>query len=237
MPPRAPQSLRHPDDRLRGVSVLEDGRTGRCGLGAAEGARAARARGDARHAALPRHGARLARWTAASSRWRARASTCVFGEKPLGPGARVLFLDCPPLFDRAGIYNEGGLDYGDNAVRFSLLAAAAVDWHDSATRSPSTSSTRTTGSRASRPSICGVSATSAPSSPFTTWRIRASSTRRGCRWLGLSWADFTVNGFEFYDRLSFPQGRHQSSPTPSPRCRRPTRRRFSGPSTATASTA
>ncbi len=23
-------------------------------------------------------------------------------EQPLGPGARVLFLDCPPLYDRAG---------------------------------------------------------------------------------------------------------------------------------------
>src|SRR5262245_25658412 len=28
-----------------------------------------------------------------------------FGEVALGPGSRVLFLDCPPLYDRAGIYN------------------------------------------------------------------------------------------------------------------------------------
>ena len=51
-----------------------------------------------------------------------------FGEAALGPGARVLFLDCPPLYDRAGIYNENGVDYDDNAVRFGLLAAASIDW-------------------------------------------------------------------------------------------------------------
>src|SRR5262245_57337217 len=37
-----------------------------------------------------------------------------FGEAALGPGARILFLDCPALYDRAGIYNENGADYDDN---------------------------------------------------------------------------------------------------------------------------
>ncbi len=32
--------------------------------------------------------------------------TAEFYEAPLGPGARALLLDCPPLYDRAGIYNE-----------------------------------------------------------------------------------------------------------------------------------
>ena len=36
------------------------------------------------------------------------------------------FLDCPPLFDRAGLYGEGGLDYPDNHVRFAILAQAAL---------------------------------------------------------------------------------------------------------------
>ena len=36
------------------------------------------------------------------------------------------FLDCPPLFDRAGLYGEGGLDYPDNHVRFAVLALAAL---------------------------------------------------------------------------------------------------------------
>ena len=56
-----------------------------------------------------------------------------FSEQSLGPGARVLFLDCPPLYDRPGIYNERGLDYADNALRFGLLSAASVDWLGPAT--------------------------------------------------------------------------------------------------------
>ena len=40
-------------------------------------------------------------------------------EVPIGPGARVMLVDCPPLYDRAGIYNENGVDYADNPTRFA----------------------------------------------------------------------------------------------------------------------
>ena len=36
------------------------------------------------------------------------------------------FLDCPVLFDRPGLYGEGGLDYPDNHIRFAVLAQAAL---------------------------------------------------------------------------------------------------------------
>lgn len=36
------------------------------------------------------------------------------------------FLDCPPLYDRAGFYGEDGLDYPDNYIRFAVLAQAAL---------------------------------------------------------------------------------------------------------------
>ncbi|MEO8682733.1 MAG: glycogen/starch synthase, partial [Vicinamibacterales bacterium] len=49
-------------------------------------------------------------------------------ELPLGPGARAVFVDCPPLYDRPGIYGEGGVDYPDNALRYAFLTAAALDW-------------------------------------------------------------------------------------------------------------
>jgi starch synthase len=39
---------------------------------------------------------------------------------------RYLFADCPPLFDRAGIYGEGGGDYPDNHIRFAVLCQAAL---------------------------------------------------------------------------------------------------------------
>jgi starch synthase len=45
----------------------------------------------------------------------------------LAPEEFPLYLvDCPPLFDRGGIYGEGGADYPDNHVRFAVLARAAL---------------------------------------------------------------------------------------------------------------
>ncbi len=40
---------------------------------------------------------------------------------------QVLFVDYPPFYDRDGLYGEGTRDYPDNAVRFALLARAAVE--------------------------------------------------------------------------------------------------------------
>ena len=42
-------------------------------------------------------------------------------------GVRYFFLDCPPLYDRPGIYNEGGKDYPDNHLRFALLSFASIE--------------------------------------------------------------------------------------------------------------
>lgn len=42
------------------------------------------------------------------------------------PGIEAWFVDCPPLFDRGGIYGEGGHDYSDNPERFTLLCRAAL---------------------------------------------------------------------------------------------------------------
>lgn len=41
-------------------------------------------------------------------------------------GVRYYFVDCPPLYDRAGMYGEGGHDYSDNHIRFGLLNQAAL---------------------------------------------------------------------------------------------------------------
>jgi starch synthase len=35
-------------------------------------------------------------------------------------------LDCPPLFDRKGLYGESGMDYPDNHIRFAVFAKAAL---------------------------------------------------------------------------------------------------------------
>jgi starch synthase len=45
----------------------------------------------------------------------------------LAPAEFPLYLiDCPPLFDRDGIYSEEGIDYPDNHIRFAVLARAAL---------------------------------------------------------------------------------------------------------------
>ena len=41
-------------------------------------------------------------------------------------GVRYLFVDCPPLYDRGGVYNELEVDYPDNHIRFALLSQAAI---------------------------------------------------------------------------------------------------------------
>jgi starch synthase len=41
--------------------------------------------------------------------------------------ARVLFVDCPLLYDRAGLYGDGGVDFPDNPFRFAFLAGAALE--------------------------------------------------------------------------------------------------------------
>ncbi len=40
---------------------------------------------------------------------------------------RYLFVDCPPLYARAGIYNEWGAEYLDNHIRFAALNLAALE--------------------------------------------------------------------------------------------------------------
>jgi starch synthase len=38
----------------------------------------------------------------------------------------VYVVDCPPLFDRPGLYGEAGLDYPDNHIRFAVFCKAAL---------------------------------------------------------------------------------------------------------------
>ena len=42
-------------------------------------------------------------------------------------GVRYLFVDCPPLYARPGVYSEDGVAYVDNHLRFALLNQAALE--------------------------------------------------------------------------------------------------------------
>ena len=127
------------------------------------------------------------------------------GADPAAPNTegrrRVLLLDCPELYDRAGIYYDAAGDYADNAVRYAFLSAAAIEWakqepfdifhaHDW------------------QAGLAPVYARAMPKPPRTVFTIHNLAYQgvfeKG--WvprLGLRWEDFTLNGFEFFDRLSF----------------------------------
>ena len=45
----------------------------------------------------------------------------------VGERQRVVFVDVPALFDRPGIYGTGAGEFDDNAERYAVLAAAALE--------------------------------------------------------------------------------------------------------------
>jgi starch synthase len=48
-------------------------------------------------------------------------------EHPLAERVRLMLVDVPELYDREAPYGTGGHDYPDNALRFALLARAALE--------------------------------------------------------------------------------------------------------------
>ena len=131
-------------------------------------------------------------------------------EARIAPGARVLLVDCPELYDRSGIYYDARGDFADNAVRFAFLSAAAIDWasqkddpfdivhaHDWQA-GLAAAYARRLGTR-------GAPGTRGTRTVFTIHNIAYQGVYEKT-WvprLGLSWDDFTIGGFEFFDRLSF----------------------------------
>ena len=135
-------------------------------------------------------------------------------EVPLGDNARAMLVDCPPLYDRASIYAEHNADYADNPLRFAFLCIAALEWaagesqpfsvlhaHDWQTGllpvyarrfGPETV-------RVDRPVVLDLP------SVFTIHNLafQGAFDKSWMPLLGLGWEDFTVRGFEFWDRISF----------------------------------
>jgi len=152
-------------------------------------------------------------------------------EQAIGPGARVLLLDCPELYDRAGIYYEDGLDYPDNPIRYATLSAAAIEFaaqqaepfdiihtHDwqGGLAPIYARSLGTLGPAFARPTPAGelrrgpAEAASGrvgghPGTVLTIHNLAYQGVfdKAWVPRLGLGWDDFTIEGFEFFDRLSF----------------------------------
>jgi starch synthase len=132
---------------------------------------------------------------------------------PFGERARAMLVDCPPLYDRPAIYAENNADYVDNALRFAFLSIAALEWAAAQTQPmsvfhahdwqagllpvyarrfwPSGVAHRTSGTRI--PTVFTIHNLAFQGAFDNSW----------VPLLGLGWEDFTVNGFEFWDRVSF----------------------------------
>ena len=125
---------------------------------------------------------------------------------------KMLLLDCPELYDRDGIYYNARGDFPDNAVRYAFLSAAAIDWasgqpafdiihaHDwQGGLAPLYTRALGTPSPGTRHAARGTNTV------FTIHNLAYQGVfdKSWVPRLGLRWEDFTIDGFEFFDRLSF----------------------------------
>ena len=115
--------------------------------------------------------------------------------------SRTLLLDCPELYDRDGIYYNARGDFDDNAVRYAVLSAAAIEW--ASTQAPFD----IVHSHDWQGGLASVFSRRLPqaSTVFTIHNLAYQGIfdKSWVPRLGLRWEDFTINGFEFFDRLSF----------------------------------
>ena len=115
---------------------------------------------------------------------------------------RVLLLDCPELYDRSGIYYDAHGDYADNAVRFAFLSAAAIDW-----ASQKDDPFDIVHSHDWQGGLASIYARRLPQAKrvFTIHNLAYQGVfeKSWVPRLGLTWPEFTIGGFEFFDRLSF----------------------------------
>jgi starch synthase len=124
-------------------------------------------------------------------------------EVTLSRNSRALLLDCPELYDRDGIYYSARGDFDDNPVRYAVLSAAAIDW--AKTQRPF----HVIHAHDWQGGLAPIYArTLAPPHPRTVLTIHNLAYQGVFEksWvprLGLPWEEFTINGFEFFDKLSF----------------------------------
>jgi starch synthase len=129
-----------------------------------------------------------------------------------GGAPRVLVIDCPELYDRAGIYSDTHGDYADNAVRYAMLSAAAINWASSSAQGQPPAPFDIIHAHDWQGGLApiyarrlGTAGTPGPRTVFTIHNLAYQGVfdKTWVPRLGLNWADFTMGGFEFFDHLSF----------------------------------
>lgn len=118
----------------------------------------------------------------------------------VGAGPALWFVDAPELYDRDGLYSDAThRDYDDNAVRFAVLAAAAIAAAPAAL--------------GGAPDVFHAHDWQAGLVPLWTdtpsvltihnLAYRGLFDKAAMTTLGLSWSRFTLDELEYFDQLSF----------------------------------
>jgi starch synthase len=117
----------------------------------------------------------------------------------------VLLVDCPELYDRSGIYYDAQGDFTDNAVRYALLSAAAIDWAAEQGNSFDIIHAHDWQGGLAPLYSRALRRQGTPGTVFTIHNLAYQGVfnKSWIPRLGLQWADFTIDGFEFFDHLSF----------------------------------
>ncbi len=136
------------------------------------------------------------------------AVTARLHRRPLSAHHHGLFIEQPGLFDRSGLYQDGQVDYTDNAHRFAFFGAAALtacqqldfipdivhlnDWQCGLAALALARGYRSTALARTR-------------SVFTIHNLAYQGVfpKAVMGELGLPWNAFTPDGLEFYDQVSF----------------------------------
>jgi starch synthase len=135
-----------------------------------------------------------------------------FLEAPLRDGARAWLIDCPDLFDREALYSVDSTDYPDNALRFAMLARAALEFAGRQHPAPSLVHAHDWQAGlapvylktlyATHPVLAGTP------SVFTIHNLAYQGLFEG-DWLprlDLGWDLFTLDRLEYWRRISFLKG-------------------------------
>jgi starch synthase len=133
-------------------------------------------------------------------------------EAPMADGARAVLIDCPDLYDRPGLYAIDSTDYPDNARRFAMLVRAALEFAARRGTPPSVVHAHDWQGGLSPVYLhtlyAGHPVLGRVASVFTIHNL-AYQGLFDADWLprlDLGWDLFTIDGMEFWNRISFLKG-------------------------------